>query len=74
MENDNVSKNEIEKINPIESKVDLENVKSKHILKQIFDYVPKIKSLKIIKYNKKMQKDLNLDYKEYIETSQLKLK
>ena len=67
MENGDVSKNEIEEINPIESKVDFENIKSKNILKQIFDYMPKIKSLKIIKLNKKIQKDLNIDYKEYIE-------
>ena len=68
MENDNVSKNEIGEISPIESKVDLENVKSKNILQLIFNYVPIIESLKIIKYNKKIQNELNLDYKKYSET------
>ena len=46
----------------------LNNVKSVYILREIFDIIPKNERLGIIKYNKKLQKKLNLsvnDYKEY---------
>ena len=49
----------------------LDNIKSKYILKQIFDNLEKNKTLKIIKNNKNIQNRLDIDindYKEYSET------
>ena len=46
------------------------NIKSNIILKKIFDNMEKNKSLEIMKYNKKLQKRLNLsinDFKEYYQ-------
>ena len=51
-------------------KNNLNNVKSVYILRKIFDIIPKNKNLEIIRYNKKLQKKLDLsinDYKEYPE-------
>ena len=48
----------------------LRNIKSKIILKKFFDYLNKRKSLEIIKYNKNIQKRININinnYKEYSE-------
>ena len=50
----------------------LNNVKSKFILKKIFDNIPKIKGLNIIRYNKSIQNKLNIDINLYkIEYSQI---
>ena len=53
------------------SKADLTNIKSPYIIKSIlFDFMLKHKSLKIIKYNKKIQNKIDiciLDYQEYSE-------
>ena len=43
----------------------LENIKSKIILKRIFDNLCKKKKLNIIKYNKNIQNRLNLDINDY---------
>ena len=54
----------------IKYKVDLNNLKNNYFLMNLFDILQKQKSLKIIKYNKKIQKRLNLsinNYKEYSE-------
>ena len=62
----NNKENESAKPNPI-----LENINSKYILSKIYDIMPKKKKLEIVKYNKKVQKRLDLcvkDYKEYSET------
>ena len=56
--------------NKIETTNNLENVKSKYILKQIIDNMPKHVFLNIIKYNKKLKDKLNIninDYKKYSE-------
>ena len=48
----------------------LRNIKSIFILKKFFDYLNKGKSLEIIKYNKNLQKRININinnYKEYSE-------
>ena len=53
-----------------ELKCILENIKSNFILKQIFCHLIKKKYLEIIKYNKKIQNNINIkvnDYKEYME-------
>ena len=50
------------------TKCNLENIKSIYILKQIFDNLQENIKLKIVKYNIKTQKKLNIsnqDYKEY---------
>ena len=48
----------------------LNNVRSAYILQKIFDIIPKNKHLAIIRYNKKLQKRLDLsinNYKDYTE-------
>ena len=66
MNSDNITNNA--KLKEIKSKSSFENLKSSYILKRIFNNVKKNIYLDIIKYNKKLQKRLNLninDYKEY---------
>ena len=63
---ENNKENESAKPNPI-----TENIKSRYILSKIYNNMPKKKKLEIVKYNKKIQKRINLsvkDYKEYSET------
>ena len=62
--------NNDEIIKQIQSKVVLENIKSNFILKKIYDNIKKDKPLKIMKYNKKLQKRLNLSIESYKEYSQ----
>ena len=53
------------------SKNSLNNIKSKYILKKIFENLMKKKSLEFFKYNKKIQKKLEItkkDYKECMES------
>ena len=48
----------------------LENIKAQYFLKQIFELLSKKKSLNIIKYNKNIQKSLNIttkNFREYLE-------
>ena len=50
---------------------DFRNIKSKYILKIIFNHLRKVKLFPIIKYNKKLQSELKFnfhDYREYIHT------
>jgi len=59
------------------SKNSFENLKSNFIFKKILEYMKKGKSLEIIRYNKKLQKRLNLsinDYKEYYQPIEIELK
>jgi len=59
---------ENEKLKKVMQKVCLCNIKSNFILKKIFGYIKKSQFLEFIKYNKKLQKRLNLsimNYKEY---------
>ena len=63
---ENNKENESAKPNPI-----IENLKSDFFLEKLYDNMPKKKKLEIVKYNKKIQKRINLsvkDYKEYSET------
>ena len=60
-----------EKLKQIKSKIDFKNIKSDYFFIKIFDIMIKKKSLKIIKYNKKMQKRLNLSFSDYKKYSQL---
>ena len=57
-------------LNQVKSKIDFKKLKSDYFLIKIFDIIKKNKTLKIMKYNKKLQNRLNLnisDYKEYSE-------
>ena len=57
-------------LNKNKSKSEFDNLISNYFLMKIFEYIPKRKSLLIPKYNKKIQKRLNIniqDYKEYSE-------
>ena len=59
---ENNKENESAKPNPI-----LENIKSKYILSKIFDFISKKKKLEIVRYNKRIQKRLNLSIKDYFQ-------
>ena len=48
-----------------------ENIKSDYFLQKIIGNIKRNKSLEIMKYNKKLQKRLNLSIKDYKEYSQL---
>ena len=66
MEFINVSKDKKD----IKSKGEFKNLKSDYFLRKICDYLQRKKSLEIFKYNKKIQKRLNIsinNYKEYSE-------
>ena len=54
----NISKKEKSK-----SKIYLENIKNNFIFKKTLEYMKKNKSFEIMKYNKKLQKRLNLKLK-----------
>ena len=55
----------------LNAKVEFENFKSDYFLIKLFDIVTKNKSLEIMKYNKKLQKRLNLDINSYKEYSKI---
>ena len=57
---ENNKENESAKPNPI-----LENIKSDYFLRKLYDNMPKKKKLEIVKYNKKIQKRINLSVKDY---------
>ena len=66
MEDTNTSKDKKD----IKSKDELNNIKSDYFLQKICDYLNRKKSLEIFKYNKNIQKRLNINinnYKEYSE-------
>ena len=68
MNSSNICKNK--NIKQKNSKVEFDNLKSDYFLKRIFEYMKKNKSLEIIKYNKKLQKRVNIGIKDYIEFAQ----
>jgi len=51
----------------------IQGIKSQHILKEIFNDVPKNILLKIIKYNKKIQKRINIEFKDYKDYSEIEI-
>ena len=64
------------KLKKKKSKNQLHKIRSKYILKIIFDHLPKKNYLGVIIYNKKIQKRLNVefnDYKIYSETSPIEI-
>ena len=59
-----------EKLNQIKTNVNFDNLKSDYFFKKIFEYMKTNKYLSIVKYNKKLQKRLNLninDFKDYCQ-------
>ena len=67
--NSNKSKSQIKEI-----KVDiLLKIRSKYILRNIFDKLPENKLLDIIRYNKKKQKDLNKNLNDYKNYSKIEI-
>ena len=55
---------EEEKIKKIKSRYNIEKIRSKDFIHKIFYFLQKKKSIKIIKYNKKMQNRINLNFLE----------
>ena len=51
----------------------LANVRSKYILKAIFDYLQEYNSLNIILYNKNIQNKLDINIKDYKELSKIEI-
>ena len=64
-----IIKEEIKK--QVKSKVDLKKLKSDYFLIKLFDIMKKNKSLQIMKYNKNIQKRVNLSINDYKEYSQV---
>ena len=70
MSSNNASTSEEGKLNQIKSNYKPLNLKNNYILKKIFDNLQKNRALEIIKYNKDIQKRINIninDYKEYLD-------
>ena len=61
----------ISNIKQLRTSKDLNNLKSDYFLIKMFDLIKQNKALKIIKSNKKIQKRLNINIKNYKECSQL---
>ena len=47
------------------------NIKSKYILREIFNYIFKVKLFTILKSNKSLKKRINISIKDYKECSEL---
>ena len=65
MNSRNISKNEIKK--------GFEKLKSNYFLRDLFDILNKNKSLNIMKYNKKLQKRLNVSINDYREIAKIEI-
>ena len=51
----------------------MENIKSLYILRLIFNDMPKLKSLKIVKYNKNLLNKLNIGFNGVKELSKIEI-
>ena len=69
MNSENIAKHR--KIKQSNSKVNLENLKSDYFLQKVFDNMKRDKSLEIVRYNKILQKRINITIKDYKDLSQL---
>ena len=67
------TKSQKRKSNIIKANGNLDNVKSKFILKKIIAHIQEKKFMKIIQYNKHMQHRLNLDNTDYKKVCQVEL-
>ena len=70
MGNNNELELQKKKLENIKQEGNFDDIKSKYILKKIFDYLNKKKSLKIINQNSKIQKRLEININDYIENAQ----
>ena len=70
MDSKEISNNMKEKLKLINSNNKFRNIKSDYILQLFIDYTPKT-TLKVIKYNKKMQKRMNINIKKYNAYSEI---
>ena len=70
MGNNNELELQKKKLENIKHEGNFDDIKSKYILKKIFDYLNKKKSLKIINQNSKIQKRLEININDYIENAQ----
>ena len=57
----------------IVSKNQIKNVKSHYIIQLIFEYMTERKSLETIKYNKRIQKRIDINIKHYKAYSETKI-
>ena len=55
----------------VQSNTDFNNIKSSYIFKKIFNNLYKKKTLDLIKYNKKIQKRLNIDLNDFKNYNEL---
>ena len=69
MNYENISNDE--KMNQINIKMPFDNLKGNYFLQKMFDNMTKNRYLDIIKYNKNLQKRLNLNINDYKDYSQL---
>ena len=69
MSSGNIS--EENQIKQAKSKIELKNFENDYFLKEIFNFIKKNKTLEILKYNRELQKKLNLSINDYKEYSQL---
>ena len=65
MDATNKSKNKEESLKKINNIYDWRKIRNKYVLQQLFEHLNQRIFLKIIKYNKKLQKNLNIGHKEY---------
>ena len=65
MNSRNISKNE--------QKNEFKKIKSDYFLRKLFNILDKNKSLNIMKYNKKLQKRLNININDYRECSKIEI-
>ena len=73
MEKDDISKPNQDKKEEIINKGNLIDIRSKYIIKKIFDYFAINKTFKIIKYNKEIQSLLDISKNSYKEYSELEI-
>ena len=71
MDSKNTFKNEKEKIKLINTKNKLQKIRCDYFLQKFFNIITKKISLEIIKYNKDIQKRLNININNYKEYSEL---
>ena len=72
MGNDNILKTQKENSKLIkEEEADFDNIKSKYVLKQIFDNLKENKTLQIIRYNSKMKNKLDKNIDDYKKCSEI---
>ena len=55
------------------SKNEFDNLKSDHFLRKLFDIMKNNKALVIMKYNKKLQKRLDISINDYRECSEIEI-